>query len=60
MLANINPAPNVRAPRFRVGKHVIGVPQLTLRANPDLVVLQGQGFEVEVAVCKVREACLAF
>jgi hypothetical protein len=59
IVANMNPAPNVRAPRLRVGKYVVGVPQLTLRAHSDLVVLQGQGFEVEVTVRKVRAAYYA-
>lgn len=41
-----------------MGQHAVGVPQLAIRANSDLVVLQGQGFEVEVTVCKVRAAYL--
>lgn len=39
-----------------MGQHAIGIPQLTLRAYPDLVVLQGQGFEAEVTVCEVCAA----
>jgi hypothetical protein len=37
-----------------VGQHAVGFPQFAVRANSDLVVLQGQGFEDEVSICKVR------
>lgn len=37
-----------------MGQHAAGFPQSAVRAHPNLVVLQGQVFEDEVAVCKVR------
>jgi hypothetical protein len=43
-----------------MGQHAAGFPQSALCADPDLVVLQGQSFEVEVAVCKVCEIRTAF
>jgi hypothetical protein len=43
-----------------VGQHAAGFPQSALRANSNLVVLQGQGIEDEVSVCKVRAAIYRF
>jgi hypothetical protein len=43
-----------------MGQHAAGFPQSALRTNSDLVVLQGQGSENEVAVCEVCEIRIAF
>jgi hypothetical protein len=43
-----------------MGQHAVGIPQSAFRADSDLVVLQGQGFEDEVSVCKVRAAIRRF
>ena len=43
-----------------MGQHAAGFPQPAFRADPNLVVLQGQDSEDEVAVRKVREHCAAF
>jgi hypothetical protein len=43
-----------------MGQHAVGIPQSAFRADSDLVVLQGQGFEDEVSVRKVRAAIRRF
>jgi hypothetical protein len=40
-IANIEAASNVRKIRIRVGQYAVGFPQFALRADSDLVVLQG-------------------
>jgi multidrug resistance protein len=53
-------APDVREAGLPMGRYAAGFPQSALRADSDLVVLQGQGFEDEVAICKVREFGIMF